>query len=95
MSGQDGKTPDGTQNQSMIERLNECHDWPCEYAFKFIAPHERADELATLLPDARVTRRPSRTGKYVSITATIVAESAEQVMFVYETASKISGVITL
>ncbi|MBG0777984.1 MAG: DUF493 domain-containing protein [Desulfovibrionaceae bacterium] len=77
------------------QRLDECHAWPCAYSFKFIAPHGRAKELERLVEGARVTRRPSSSGTYVSITATVEVGSADEVLDVYEKASKIEGVITL
>jgi hypothetical protein len=81
--------------QRFQERLDECHEWPCSYCFKFIVPHEQADVAENLFPDDTVRRRPSSKGKYVSITAEVRMETSDEVIEVYSRACKIPGVIML
>lgn len=76
------------------DQLNES-EWPSVYMFKFIAPHEKADELAVIFNNMEYHAKPSRTGKYVSITSTVLVNSPEDVIDVYIRAAQIKGVIAL
>lgn len=76
------------------DKLNEL-DWPSIYMFKFISPHDKADELTDILSDIEYTYKPSRTGKYISITSTVMMDSPEEIIAIYIQASKIEGVIAL
>jgi uncharacterized protein len=80
------------------ERLNEVHQWPSVYMFKFIFEPE-AERLTAVLalftPEAEVLRKYSTGGKYLSITAQEVMMSADEVVERYERASSIPGVIVL
>lgn len=69
--------------------------WPGPYLFKFIAPREKLDELKELFEGQMYTLRPSRTGKYTSLSCKKMMESSEAVIEVYERALAIEGVIAL
>ena len=75
--------------------LNDQHKWPCEYMFKFIVPQNKEQEVRNIFPYENVKLNFSSRGKYVSITVYLFMESAEAVLQVYDTASKIEGLIAL
>ena len=77
------------------EILDDQYDWPSEYLFKFIAPSNKKDELVALFPEQNIQLRPSSKGNYISITASVMLQSSQEVMDVYDTAYKIEGVISL
>ena len=68
---------------------------PGIYLFKFIAPEDRHEEVASLFDEADVVRRASKTGKYVSLTAKVFMESSQDVVNILAAAATIPGVISL
>lgn len=77
---------------SMLEKLNDVHEFPGPYGFKVIGPN--SDTFASSIiqsvlvvsgPDAEpeVTTRESSKGSHLSISITIQADSAEHVLEVY------------
>lgn len=81
--------------ESLRNVLNECHEWPCPYVFKFIGPKESADQVAALFPEQATSLRPSRTGKYIGVTAEITVSCAEEVFEIYAKAKDIEGLVCL
>lgn len=81
--------------QSLKERLDEHHCFPCAYTFKFIVPKDKSHEVESLLKGFEYTTRPSRTGKYVSYTAELEMESSDTVISIYRAAGCIEGLIAL
>ncbi len=80
------------------ERLNEVHQWPSVYMFKFVLEpnDEKLDALLALFPkESEVLRRYSAGGKYVSITVKEVMMSADEIVARHDKASAIPGVIVL
>jgi hypothetical protein len=75
--------------------LDDQHDWPTEYLFKFIAPVDKKNELAQLLPDSDFHLRPSSKGNYISLSAKVMMNSSEEVISIYEKAYEIEGIISL
>ena len=75
--------------------LDEHYSWPQPYKFKFIVPAHKKDEAAEILNDHDLDFRPSRTGKYTSVTAVRVFHETDQVIEVYQRVSKIDGLISL
>lgn len=75
--------------------LDEHHQWPCPYIYKFIVPSENLDQLLELFPDEQKQTRESKGGKYTSVTMTSHMCSAEEVMQVYEKAAKVPGLMSL
>ena len=79
-------------------RLDEVHQWPSVYMFKFIfePEQERTDAILALFPaESEVLRKYSSGGKYLSITVREVMLSAEEVIERYEKAGAIDGVIVM
>lgn len=80
------------------ERLDQVHEWPSVYMFKFICEPDaaRIDRIVALFPpEAEVLRRYSSGGKYLSLTVREVMMSADDVVQRYVKASDIEGVIVL
>lgn len=84
--------------QRLRSRLDQVHEWPGVYMFKFVLepePERLGRVLALFTEEAEVLRRYSTGGKYVSITAREVMMSADEVVDRYDRASEIPGVIVL
>lgn len=82
----------------LAERLNEHHRWPVVFPFKFIITNDQTllDQTRALFSEnAEVRTKPSRNGKYISVTGKEVMVSAEAVLEVYRNAAKIQGIIAL
>jgi uncharacterized protein len=80
------------------QRLNEVHDWPSLYMFKFIfePEQEKLDAVMAMFPpESEMLRKYSAGGKYLSLTVKEVMMNAEEVLQRYEKASMIEGVIVL
>lgn len=83
------------QSNRFKQVLEECHDWPCTYTFKFIVPQQSISEMEKLFPDHDIKKRESKTGKYISVTFETLANSSEEIMDVYHKASLIPGAMAL
>ena len=82
----------------MENKLEEEHDFPSVYMFKFIVPNSNklhAQVEALFGKEARVSIRESRNGNYISVSAKELMLSAENVIERYRMASDIKGVIAL
>lgn len=79
--------------------LEETTKFPTEYMFKFIIPtsKEKLKEIENIFnhTGAVITTRPSKTGKYNSITITVKMKNANDVIAKYKEVSKVEGVISL
>ncbi len=80
----------------MRELLNEQNHWPAEYTYKFIVPHEH---VLTLIKEVghsgEYSERPSKSGKYVSVTFKILMSHADKIIEVYKRAQKVPGILSL
>lgn len=85
-----------TEKQMKFEDLlDENYRWPCSFPFKFIMPVQMLDEVLALFPGEEYTRRPSKTGKYVSVTIRKNVSSSKEVIEIYNRIRAIEGVICL
>jgi hypothetical protein len=79
--------------------LDQVHDWPSMYLFKFIVPSEnqKVAQVEALFnaETAEIRLRQSKNGKYTSVTAREVMTSAEEVISCYKESYKIEGLIAL
>ncbi len=82
------------QFQNLYEQLKE-QKYPLLYPFKFIGPPEKVNQLKKLLKDAELSQKPSRNGKYISLTAKAMMMDPESIIELYREAAKIKGVISL
>ncbi|MBV6404872.1 MAG: DUF493 family protein [Flavobacteriales bacterium] len=84
--------------ERLRQRLDQVHEWPSVYMFKFILEPD-ADRLeavtALFPPEAERLRKYSTSGKYLSLTFTEVMMSAGDVVERYDRASAIPGLIVL
>jgi hypothetical protein len=90
-----GESMDEASLESLRARIDEYHTWPSAFLFKFIVPAEELPVLMKIFEGHPVTTRPSRHGKYVSLTAEIEMTSGAAVIAVYREAGKIKGCISL
>ncbi|ADE55577.1 DUF493 domain-containing protein [Coraliomargarita akajimensis] len=81
--------------ESFKSALNDNHDWPCPYTFKFIVPVDSAQEVLSHFDVAPICERPSKSGRFISYTLEMTVTSAEHVLSLYGRVSHIKGVITL
>ncbi|MEQ8323553.1 MAG: DUF493 family protein [Vicingaceae bacterium] len=84
--------------KSLEEKLTESVEWPSVYMFKFIVPADNrkiALVEALFSPEAQISRKESREGKYISITGTVVMLNAPEVIKKYRKAAEIDGLIAL
>ena len=75
--------------------LQEVHDWPCIYSYKFIVKIDQETELLDRLADKAISKRYSSSHKYVSVTAEAKANNPDEVIAVYRDIATIEGVIPL
>lgn len=90
---------DDSKLEKLKTALNNVHDWPSMYLFKFIVPGDlqkiaRVEALFNA-ETAEIRRRQSKNGKYTSITAREVMTSADEVLDCYREAYQIEGLIAL
>ena len=81
--------------ESFKEDLEEEYSFPTEYVFKFIIKSSSKKDVIDLLPNAITKEKKSTKGKYVSITLTQFVKNSSEIVYIYEKASKIKGVISL
>jgi putative lipoic acid-binding regulatory protein len=80
---------------SFREKLEKVHAWPSLYMFKFIVPKHKEGEIYGLFPKHETKSKLSKNGRYISITAKIMAKSSDEVINIYQKANKVEGVIAL
>lgn len=81
--------------ESFREKLENEYEWPSLYTFKFIVPRQQEEAVVELFPKIEVSTKESSGGKYVSITARLMANSSDSIIAVYEKAQHIQGLIAL
>ena len=83
----------------MKASLDQNHEWPSIYMFKFIVPsdNEKIAQVEALFntDTAELKMNQSKNGKYTSITAKEVMTSADEVLECYSKAKNIEGLISL
>ncbi len=85
----------GDKFQKMKALLDDQHDFPCSYTFKFVVPADKIETLENLVKEGSQSRRPSSSGKYISLTIVMEVNSSEHVIEVYERVQVIEGLISL
>jgi putative lipoic acid-binding regulatory protein len=81
--------------RSLQTRLDQFHQWPCRFMFKFIVPADKTGELTAFFAEKTFTTRLSKNGRYVSFTAELEMQSSGEVIALYREAGKIEGIIAL
>lgn len=82
-------------NQKFRDLLDQSYQWPDYYEFKFIVKVDEKQQILQLLLDFKISETPSKKGNYVSISARKLMKSTQEVLEVYESMSKIKGIISL
>ena len=80
------------------KQLDEEHEFPCVYMFKFIVPNSNrlhAQVEALFGSEAQISIRESRNGNYLSVTAKEMMLNAGNVISRYREAANINGIIAL
>lgn len=85
--------------RSLKEKLEEAHNFPEDYLFKFIIANEEAKhtEIYRVFDNTQFTlsTKESKNGKYTSITINAFVLDADQVIRIYKEVGKIPGVMML
>lgn len=76
-------------------KLEGAHSFPTLYMFKFIVLEDKKDEVSALFPLNELSFKPSSKGKYISVTAKVMAQSPDYVIEIYKRAHQIEGIIAL
>jgi hypothetical protein len=80
------------------QRLNQIHQWPSIYMFKFVVPNN-PDNIQAIIAifgeSAEFRWRESGKGNYIAGTIREMMLNADQIFDRYEQASKIPGIIAL
>jgi|TARA_B100001113_G_scaffold335764_1_gene315581 hypothetical protein len=82
-------------SDSFKKSLDEEYNFPCEYNFKFIIKTEFKGKIFNLIPEAKTEEKTSKNGKYTSVTLTHFVKNSSEILYIYENASKIDGIISL
>ncbi|MFW6415235.1 MAG: DUF493 family protein [Thermodesulfobacteriota bacterium] len=78
------------------QKLDQNHNWPDKYMFKFIVPAQKTADIMDLFQkEDHISTRESKNGKYICVTARCLVASSEEVLEVYEKASQIEGVFPM
>ncbi|WP_240928193.1 YbeD family protein [Thalassoroseus pseudoceratinae] len=89
-------------DQSMIELLQERHDFPCAFTFKAIGRSDAAFTARVLSAvrqhldaeeDPPHSLRETSGGRHVAITVEPVVESATQVLSIHQAIAEIDGLV--
>lgn len=81
--------------RTLKAKLEVFESWPHVYTFKFIVPRERRSELEAFFSGYDYSMRPSRTGRYFSLTCAREMPDADAVIAVYERVAGIEGSFAL
>jgi uncharacterized protein len=88
-------------SHEVFEKLKiqlELLEWPGVYFYKFIVPNDPETISSTkrlFSKWAEIKEHPSKTGKYVSISAKQFMENVDTIIEIYVQAQKIKGIISL
>lgn len=83
------------QLSNLQVRIEEYHDWPCQYLFKFIAPVDKVEEVKEIFGDVPFRSRSSKNGNYISLSGKIEMETSGHVLSIYRLIAEIDGVVAL
>lgn len=85
--------------KSLKQKLEDNHNFPEDYLFKFIFPNENTKliELYQIFDQIKYTisTRESKNGKYISASIQAFVLDADQVIDIYQKVSGIEGIVML
>lgn len=77
------------------EKLDNEHNWPAIYMFKFVVPIAKAGELRQLFNKEKLQSKNSKAGNYVAFTLKKQINSSDEVIATYLKADKVEGLIAM
>ncbi len=84
---------------SVTERLKklleERHEGPFVYHFKFVMPLSSVEEFSRMIPGIETKTRLSSNSKYISISFDFNTENAQEVVDIYHRVQAIPGILSL
>jgi putative lipoic acid-binding regulatory protein len=83
------------QYDSLKIKLEEESTFPMKYLFKFIVPKDKVQEVMPHFETADISTKKSKTGKYVSVSALVMAFSSDDIISKYKSLGNIEGMISL
>lgn len=79
--------------------LEETTVFPTKYMFKFIIPsdEDKFKSIEGIFDNlgAVIDSKPSKTGKYTSLTVLVTMKDADEIIAIYQEVAKVEGVISL
>ncbi len=85
--------------EKLKKSLIETTEFPTIYMYKFIIPNvdEKFKQIESVFDNmgAVINSKPSKTGKYTSLTILVKMISADDIITKYQEVSKVEGVISL
>lgn len=85
--------------KDLKEKLENNTNFPSDYLYKFIVPttkkQEQEVEAVFSNTKAVITKRASKTGKFVSVSVLLKVNNANEVIANYHAVEKIEGLISL
>ena len=85
--------------EKLKKSLIETTEFPTKYMYKFIIPSgdEKFKQIENIFDNmgAVINSKPSKTGKYTSLTILVKMKSPDDIINKYQEASKVEGVISL
>ena len=81
--------------ERLRDTLERLHVWPGPYTFKFVVPRARVAEVREVLQEVAFAERAPKTGRYVSLSATVQIGAVDEVLAVYRAIEGIPGVVSL
>lgn len=85
--------------KNLKEKLDENTKFPSDYLYKFIVPttknQEKEIENVFVNKKAKISKRVSKTGKYVSVSVLLRVKNSEEVIHYYHLMENIEGLMSL
>lgn len=75
--------------------LDDQYTWPSPYLFKFIVPKAQLSTLESIIDGNELKERPSKNGKYIAVSFSMMCRSSEEVLEMYAKVSSIPGILSL
>lgn len=85
--------------KKLQKKLKKDTKFPAKYLFKFIVPADE-DKIKHVenifdFTGAVITKKSSKTGKYISLSVLVVMKKADDIILKYKEAEKVEGIISL
>ena len=81
--------------QAFLKKLEETHQFPEDYTFKFIVKQEHQKAVEKLVASAKISLKLSKKKNYVSVSLSANMQSGQEIIEVYKRAQSIESIIAL